>query len=291
MGFNPTAIRFFLSTNSEFAKNPKTLVLGHQAFTPTLWLLFQLKRKQLVKEWKKLSYIDDFLECSGIQRVDYLDNSSYEGANILHDLGQPVPQYLVDTYDLVMDAGTLEHVPDFLTALSNTKKMVKVGGYLFIIAPANNFLGHGCYQLSPEIFHRALALDQGFKIEYSILHVEGFFGGRWISIPDSSNISMRLNVYTKNATHVCIVAKKISSSTAKIGNQSDYENVWSFGKRISLFGSLYLRASYPVQRILNLLILNRKYAYKSKQFTKRLPVQGVLRLPSLQKVDFKREDG
>jgi SAM-dependent methyltransferase len=282
MGFNPTAIRFFLSTNSEFAKNPKTLVLGHQAFTPTLWLLFQLKRKQLVKEWKKLSYIDDFLECSGIQRVDYLDNSSYEGANILHDLGQPVPQNLVDTYDLVMDAGTLEHVPDFLTALSNTKKMVKVGGYLFIIAPANNFLGHGCYQLSPEIFHRALALDQGFNIKYSILHVEGFFGGRWINIPDSSDMNQRLNVSTKKATYICILARKISDHNTKIRNQSDYEVAWIVGNQISRIGSLYLRASYPVQRILNLLILNRKYAWKARKLIKRLPVQGVLRLPLLQ---------
>jgi hypothetical protein len=282
VGFNTTAIRFFLSTNSEFTNNPKTLVLGRQAFTPTLWLLFQLKRKQLVKEWKKPSYIDDFLECSGIQRVDYLDISSYEGANILHDLGQPAPQNLVDTYDLVMDAGTLEHVPDFLTALSNTKKMVKVGGYLFIIAPANNFLGHGCYQLSPEIFHRALALDQGFKIEYSILHVEGFFGGQWINIADSSDINQRLNISTKKATYICILARKISDQNTKIRNQSDYEAAWIVGNQISRIGSLYLRASYPVQRILNLLILNRKYAWKARKLIKRLPVQGVLRLPLLQ---------
>ena len=282
MGFNPTAIRFFLSTNSEFAKNPKTLVLGHQAFTPTLWLLFQLKRKQLVREWNKLSFIDDFLDCSGIHRVDYLDNSSYEGANILQDLGQPVPQNLVGTYDLVMDAGTLEHVPDFLTALSNTKKMVKVGGYLFIIAPANNFLGHGCYQLSPEIFHRALALDQGFNIEYSILHVEGFFGGRWINIPDSRDINQRLNISTKKATYICILARKITDHNTKIRNQSDYEAAWTVGNQISRLGSLYLKASYPVQRILNLLILNRKHAWKARQLIKRLPVQGVLLLPLLQ---------
>jgi hypothetical protein len=287
MGFNTTAIRFFLSTNTEFAENPKTLVLGHQNFTPTLWLLYQLKRKQLIKEWKKLSYIDDFLECSGIHRVDYLDFSSYEGANILHDLGQPIPQNLEDTYDLVIDAGTLEHVPDILTALSNTKKMVKLGGFLFIIAPANNFLGHGCYQLSPEIFHRALAIDQGFKIEYSILHVEGFFGGRWINIPDSSDINQRLNISTKNATYICMVAKKISDNATKVGNQSDYEAAWTLGNQISRLGSLYLRASYPVQRIFNLLVLNQKYSRKSRKLMKRLPVQGALRLPSLQKFKSK----
>ena len=283
MGFNTSAIRFFLATNNEFAENPKTLILGHQTFAPTLWLLFQLKRKKLVKEWKKLNYIDDFLECSGIQKVDYLDFSSYEGATILHDLGQPIPQNLSEVYDLVIDAGTLEHVPDFLTALSNTKKMVKIGGSLLIIAPANNFLGHGCYQLSPEIFHRALALNQGFKIQYSILHVEGFFGGRWINIPDSSDINQRLNVTTKNATYICILAKKISNNAEKVGNQSDYEYAWTVGNQTSRLGSLYLSASYPVQRILNLLVINRKYAWKARKLMARMPVQGVLRIPSVQK--------
>ncbi|TRZ75817.1 MAG: hypothetical protein D4R94_06035 [Chitinophagaceae bacterium] len=283
MGFNTSAIRFFLATNSEFAENPKTLILGHQTFAPTLWLLFELKRKKLVKEWKKLKYIDDFLKCSGIQKVDYLDFSSYEGATILHDLGQPIPHNLVEVYDLVIDAGTLEHVPDFLTALSNTKKMVKIGGSLLIIAPANNFLGHGCYQLSPEIFHRALALDQGFKIDYSILHVEGFFGGRWINIPNSSDINQRLNVTTKNATYICILAKKTSNNDEKIGNQSDYESAWTEGNKISRLGSLYLNASYPVQRILNLLVINRKNVWKERKLMERIPVQGVLRLPSIQR--------
>lgn len=283
MGFNTSAIRFFLATNSEFAENPKTLILGHQTFAPTLWLLFELKRKKLVKEWKKLNYIDDFLECSGIREVDYLDFSSYEGATILHDLGQPIPQNLVEAYDLVIDAGTLEHVPDFLAALSNTKKMVKIGGSLLIIAPANNFLGHGCYQLSPEIFHRALALDQGFKIEYSILHVEGFFGGRWINIPNSSDINQRLNVATKNATYFCILAKKTSNNAEKIGNQTDYESAWTEGNQISRLGALYLSASYPIQRILNLLVINRKNAWKERKLMERIPVQGVLRLPSIQR--------
>ena len=287
MGFNTTAIRFFLATNSEFAKYPRTLVLGHQNFTPTLWLLFQLKRKRLVSEWKKLKYIDDFLECAGIRNVDYLDFSAYEGANILHDLGQPIPQTLVGNYDLVVDAGTLEHVPDFLTALSNTKKLVKIGGFLFIIAPANNFLGHGCYQLSPEIFHRSLAREQGFQIEYSILHVEGFFGGRWINIPNSIDINQRLNVITKKPTYVCIVAKKISENLTQIKNQSDYEVAWTVNQQVSRLGSLYLGTSYTVQRMLDLLILRRKYAWQSRMLIKTIPVQGALRLPNLQKLRSK----
>lgn len=287
MGFNTTAIRFFLSVRTEIAENPKTLVLGRQTFTPTLWLLFQLSRKKLVKEWKKISYIDDFLECLGVNNVDYLDFSSYEGANILQDLGQPVSQNLVNIYDLVVEAGTLEHVPDFVTALSNAKSMVKVGGDLLIIAPANNFLGHGFYQLSPEIFHQALSLDQGFKIKYSILHIEGPFGGRWFNTPLSSDINQRLNITTKNATYICIVAQKISIKNTKVGYQSDYEAAWSARNRLSRLGSVYLRASYPVQRIMTLLILNHKYERKRRKFLKKLPVRGALRLPLIQKFKLK----
>lgn len=286
MGFNATAIRFFLSLRTEFAEDPKTIVLGHQSFTPTLWLLFQMKRMQLVKEWKRIDYIDDFLACSGIHNVDYLDFSPYEGANILHDLGQPLTRNLMKAYDLVIDAGTLEHIPDFLAALSNVKKMVKVGGYLLIIAPSNNFLGHGFYQLSPEIFHRALSLDQGFRIEYSILHVEGILGGRWFHVPSSTEINQRLNIKTKKATFICIAAKRVSSKSTKVGNQSDYEVAWTTSNRVSRLGTLYLKASYPVQRILTLTILNRKHARQGRKFVKRLTAQGPLRLPSMQKFDL-----
>jgi SAM-dependent methyltransferase len=281
MGFDSTAIRFFLTSKSEVPENPKTLVLGRQSISPTVWLLFNLKVKKLVNDWKTLHYADDFFTCSGILNPDYLDFSPYEGANILHDLAKPLPQDHVNKYDLVIEAGTLEHVPDIQVAITNTKKALKLGGYLIAISPANNFLGHGCYQLSPEIFHRSFSPDQGFEVIYSVLHVEGPLGGRWYHVPNSSTINQRVEIHTKRATYFCILAKKVSLSNKETKNQSDYEAVWSTPPKVSRMGSVFLKSPYAVKRIISILFLKKKYKFQAKKRLVKIRKHGSLQLPDL----------
>jgi len=285
MGFNSTAIRFFLASKPFIPEMTNTLTLGRQSFTPTLWMLGRLKREKLISTSKRLTYADDFFRCSGVKRLDCLDFSAYEGANILHDLGDPIPSELHAKYDLVIDAGTLEHVPDFLSALKNTMAMVKVGGTLMIIAPANNFLGHGCYQLSPEIFHRVLSMDQGFKIKVSYLHEDGPFGGRWRNVQDSKVVNTRVSINTKRATFICILAARVSLKKGVVGNQSDYENLWNETPNISKLGSAYLRSPYFLQRIAYLLVLKRMYAKRSKKTIQKIRTSGFLRLPHFHELD------
>jgi hypothetical protein len=66
------------------------------------------------------SYSDGFLkEFLGAQSISILDYSSYEGANIIHDLNSPVPQNLEGRFDAVIDSGSLEHVFNFPIAIAN----------------------------------------------------------------------------------------------------------------------------------------------------------------------------
>ena len=52
-----------------------------------------------------------FFKTLGYKRVDTLDVSDYEGANILFDLNQnQTPKEHINKYDLIFDGGTLEHV-------------------------------------------------------------------------------------------------------------------------------------------------------------------------------------
>lgn len=103
-------------------------------------------------EQKEAKHADDFFRGLGATSVDVMDVSEYEGANILHDLNQPVSTQLTDAYDCVFDGGATEHVFNFPMALKNCMEMVKVGGHLIVIAPWNNYAGQGFYQLSPELF-------------------------------------------------------------------------------------------------------------------------------------------
>ena len=107
-------------------------------------------------------YTDVLFEYLGADSTCAMDASAYEGADILHDLNLPVHGSLFGSFDTVFDGGTLEHVFNFPVAISNVQRMLKNG--LFIsVNGANNFLGHGFYQFSPELMWRAFST--GFIIE------------------------------------------------------------------------------------------------------------------------------
>lgn len=64
----------------------------------------------------------------GCKNVDSIDISDYEGANILLDLNEPIPQKYENKYMAVIDGGLLEHIFDFPSAIKNVMSMVSVGG-------------------------------------------------------------------------------------------------------------------------------------------------------------------
>jgi hypothetical protein len=103
-------------------------------------------------------YADRFFkECLGVSDVNSLDYSSYEGADILHDLNQPVPANLKGRFDAVVEGGSLEHIFHFPIAVANLMQMTKVGGTIFASTVSNNLCGHGFYQFSPELIFRAIS--------------------------------------------------------------------------------------------------------------------------------------
>jgi hypothetical protein len=108
---------------------------------------------------------DKFLKILGASSIDSLDISSYQGASIIHDLNNPLDEKHHCTYDTVLDGGTLEHVFNFPEGLTSAMNLVKPGGDLIFLTMANNYCGHGFYQFGPELFYRALSLENGFEMK------------------------------------------------------------------------------------------------------------------------------
>lgn len=142
-----------------------------------------------------------FARALGAERISACDASSYEGADYTHDLNLPVPSELEETFDLVIDGGTLEHVFNFPTAMANCMKMVKTGGHLVIFTPINNYCGHGFYQFSPELFYRVFSSENGFEVSRMVavaddVGIGSFFGlryyfpitGPWYEVMDPAKI-------------------------------------------------------------------------------------------------------
>lgn len=111
-------------------------------------------------------YADAFLGVAlGAERVDSMDASEHEDATIIHDLNQPVALTLHESYDAIIDGGSLEHIFNLPVALANMMRMAKVGGRVFSLWPANNLCGHGFFQFSPEFAFRVFTEQHGFETE------------------------------------------------------------------------------------------------------------------------------
>jgi len=171
-------------------------------------------------------------------RVEAMDNSAYEGAALVHDLNASIPSAWQQQYDAVIDGGTLEHVFNFPVALANCMRMVKTGGRLFIFTPANNQLGHGFYQFSPELFYRTLSPAHGFEIE-KMLAVQfryaatecGSLRGAY-RVADPATVGSRITLVNSRPVTLMIQARKarhLDAPFETFPQQSDYSEIWKAG--------------------------------------------------------------
>jgi hypothetical protein len=173
-------------------------------------------------------YADDLFRGLGAATLDVMDVSDFEGANILHDLNQPLDTRLYGAYDCVFDGGALEHVFNFPVALKNCMEMVKVGGCFITITPMNNWCGHGFYQFSPELFYNALSSSNGFSVEQLLF----IHRGKWYSVRKPTDVRERIELLTCESTQLFVTARRHEQKSifAKWPQQSDYARAWNMGK-------------------------------------------------------------
>ncbi len=90
----------------------------------------------------------------GFERLCVLDDSAFEGAEVLFDLNSEIlPKHLQEKFDVIIDHGTLEHIFHLPNALNNVFNMLKVGGRVIHSSPTSNFVDHGFYMFSPTFFY------------------------------------------------------------------------------------------------------------------------------------------
>src|SRR3546814_2398926 len=57
-------------------------------------------------------------------------------------------------------------------AIRSCMDLIRVGGHFVSITPANNQMGHGFYQFSPELFYSVFSKQAGFKIKCMLLRID-----------------------------------------------------------------------------------------------------------------------
>ena len=183
------------------------------------------------------SFAEPFFEMLGASRVDSLDFSTFEGATVQHDLNLPLPAALHAKYDLVFDGGTLEHVFNFPQALKSCMELVRPGGHFVQVSNANNFMGHGFWQISPELIYRSMSAANGFEVITVMvreLHQGGRdpdLRGRFHIARDPDALGWRVELINRRPTYIITIARRIGDGPvfADAPQQSDYQRFWDTG--------------------------------------------------------------
>jgi hypothetical protein len=152
-----------------------------------------------------------FIKLLGAENITNIDATDYEGADTILDLNHPIPQHLKPfvsgQFSTLIDGGTIEHVFNAPQALKNSMEMVAVGGHFVALQMANNFLGHGFFQFSPEFFFAALSMENGFKVRSVLLGTPGPIDYFSVSAPTSSR--ERIVLCNDRPTYILVVAQRL----------------------------------------------------------------------------------
>lgn len=225
MGIDVNVARFLLSARERGVSFERTVTLGHQDLHVS-----PAERADVLADYgladAELTDGPDFLRHLGAETVDAVDVSDYEGASIVHDLNDPIPDELRGRYSLLIDAGTLEHVFNVAAGLQSAMEMVAEGGHLATFNPTNNFFGHGFYQFSPELFFRAFSRENGYEVERVLVAEEG---GEWYEVVDPASVRSRVQLINDRPTYVMTLARRVEVVPVfqTWPQQSDYAMVWA----------------------------------------------------------------
>lgn len=178
-------------------------------------------------------YCEPLLKHMGFGRVESIDFSDYEHPTHVHDFNQPLPPGFENSYDLVLDGGSLEHIFNFPVALRNCMRMVKPGGIFVTITPCNNHCGHGFYQFSPELYFSMMRKCNQFKLLDLFCH-ENSRNMPWQRVKDPDVIKSRVNLITRNPVMMLVIARRLPGAELPEFQiqQSDYQTLWA-GERLN----------------------------------------------------------
>jgi hypothetical protein len=231
MGFDRYSTRLTLLATKKGVDFSRTLTLGRQGLHLRASELDELLEEmgislsapQREEISRHLPHADGLLTALGARTLVTLDASSYEGASVIHDMNTPIDASLAGKFTAVIDFGTLEHVFNFPIAVRNCMQMLSVGGTFLCATTANNYLGHGFYQFSPELFFRVLSRENGFEVREMYL-CEDRHTRYWYQVPDPAVIRRRVELRNSLPTLMLIRAQKIAAVVpfAATPQQSDY---------------------------------------------------------------------
>lgn len=236
MGISVNNLRFLLYAKSFGVDFTKTALIGRQVLNTSFEEFSHIIRNEFKHDVDSKTleaiynerYADELFRYLGANEVHSFDYSDYEGATYIHNFNENIPENFFAQYTAVIEGGTLEHIFNFPIAIKNCMQMIKVGGHYLGMSPANNNMGHGFYQFSPELYFRVFSQRNGFHIEHIIL-LEGKETKKWLKVTDPYDVKRRVQIKNSMKTSLQILSTRLTDchifSTPPL--QSDYVPRWN----------------------------------------------------------------
>jgi SAM-dependent methyltransferase len=229
-----------------------------------------------------------FVDALGATSLVAIDASAYEGADFILDMNKPVPAGKYQSFDAVLDGGSLEHIFDVPMALANLMRLARVGGRVFIATPSNNLCGHGFYQFSPELMFRVFTEDRGFRLhdvgifEYDLPDVTQRPSVAAWRVADPAAVGQRVGLMTRHAAIMWVHSEKtrhLDDPFAEAPQQSDYVDLWADDSQGGVPGGgtspakARLRHAIPPAALRKWREheLRRRFSTRNRRFYTRLP--------------------
>jgi hypothetical protein len=239
MGLDINDVHFLIAAKKRGLELGDTLTLGRlKLMVFPREIAVALKRAgipadRFATDQPQTGFAEPVFQTLGARAVHSMDFSDFEGAEVVHDLNQPLPDRLKQRYDTVYDGGTIEHVFNTPTALQSCMELVRLNGRVIIHTAANNWCGHGFYQFSPELFYNVFSEENGFEVERMILHIVGPYN-QWYEVANPRDIQSRVELYNWAAPLLILVQarrKAIVPIFRTFPQQSDYVPRWKSEKQ------------------------------------------------------------
>ena len=210
MGYGYSSLKN-IAGNKKIFQNKKVLTLG---------VLFPYVEKNRhvndllinydIDVTKSFKGFSEYLFCDvcGASKCDALDVSDYQGAKLICNLNDPIEQKYYEQYDVIIDAGTLEHLSNIPVAVNNIFSLLSVDGVYYFGNPCNGWVDHGFFQFSPTFYK-----DIVFK-NSKLLILEKLFllsGVSTMNVMNSDNIRLTSFVTSHNKANISGVIRKISN--------------------------------------------------------------------------------
>lgn len=182
--------------------------------------------------------LDDrsFFRLLGFDEVVSCDATRWEGADVVCDLNQPIPEELLGRFDCAFEGGTIQHVFDLPQVFRNIFDLLRVGGRVIHgMSPSNNHVNHGFYMFSPTLFSdfytaNGFAIEAFYFFDFLAYWVRGRFETtRWLIRRYEPGCLDHLSYgrFGNRQTGVFVVATKSEDSTGDaVPQQRFYRDLW-----------------------------------------------------------------